>query len=198
MMRRIRDVAHATKTFFLRNESAACVDTKRVSGYNHLCPRCTELVHATILPTNQIRSQTGSNGFSIRGPPTKLSASHHEHLGVLGTSAQLGCHLCSLMDSADPHYPSSYGGATMSLYTVKIEMYGGERNFGKLVIENRDHSSHDLHLYHTEPNSQIGFTLGIAGTDAPSILRLAATWLTSCEETYETCRACSKPSSGPR
>lgn len=161
-----------------------------VPGFGSLCKHCKELVQKQIIAPaaysdtkNSVKPIIRANNGTFR---------HLDCLGALRASAQAGCHLCTLLDFADPHYPKSYDNTTKKPYDLVI-ISGVINASGVLTIRAEGYTSGGVALVRGAFKNAIGRTLRHSTTDASEILQLAKGWLRTCLETHQSCRVCFQP-----
>ncbi|KAH7391688.1 heterokaryon incompatibility protein-domain-containing protein [Pyrenochaeta sp. MPI-SDFR-AT-0127] len=176
--------------------SLSKVAPTEIPGYGSLCKACSELVQTHIIgPTSDRDSNSKIKSTEREIVITKFKADkgtfpHLDHLGALRASAQAGCHLCALLDFADPLYPSSYDTTTQTPYLVNIGTDVNLDSPGTLTIVAGKYSSNGVALINGKFKSYTGRTLRNAQTDAPEVSHLVKRWLRTCLETHEGCHTC--------
>lgn len=139
-------------------------------------------------PNAPVRIQEESV-IEYHGPKVNVFG-HHGQLGALRKSARTGCHLCALLDAADPKISVTYDESSRIPYVLKV-IYAKNHNEGPgvLVVQAKGKPTWATYLMYDETSRKIGGTLDKIRTDEDSIINLGRQWLEECLEKHEDCRA---------
>ena len=109
------------------------LSTTVLPGYNQHCDNCANLVKHYIREVDSWKRSSAGSGERSPGSTPRHNDSkivvfdHHINLGALRTSAISSCHLCNLLDSADPGYPFTYHQHSATQYVIQINIIQGWR-----------------------------------------------------------------------
>jgi hypothetical protein len=170
---------------------------------NTFCKQCQVVIKKS-RAIGSIPSEGARGGFGIYiegendGDNDRLVDVFSQGYGLYPTfedlykSAEMGCHLCSLLACPNPEAKSNPASDCKNVYTIDVYQQQKYDGPGKIEIQVKQYERKTILLMYDYPKAKLQGPLRYRRTDTEQVFSLALDWLKQCQTCHSECQNVSK------